>query len=58
MRRIKMVRMHQEDANDEASRPLGIEAEVEAEVEVDVGGWGTQLPEGLIALDRELELDK
>ncbi len=34
MRRIRMVQMHQDDASDEASRPLGIEAEVE----VDVGG--------------------
>ncbi len=38
MRRIRTVRTHQDDANDEASRPLGIEAEVEFEVEVDVGG--------------------
>ncbi len=38
MRRIRMVRMHQDNASDEASRPLGIEAEVEFEVEVDVGG--------------------
>ncbi len=30
----------------------------EAEVEVDVGGWGTQWSEGLIASDRKLELDK
>ncbi len=34
MRRIRTVRMHQDDVSDEASRPLGIEAEVE----VDVGG--------------------
>ncbi len=33
-----MVQMHQDDASDEASRPLGIKAEVEVEVEVDVGG--------------------
>ncbi len=46
--------MYQDDASDEASRPLWIEAEVE----VDVGGWGTQWSEGLIAPDRELELDK
>ncbi len=46
--------MYQDNASDKASRPLGIEAEVE----VDVGGWGTQWPEGLIAPDRELELDK
>ncbi len=31
---IKMVRTYQDDASDEASRSLGIEAEVE----VDVGG--------------------
>ncbi len=30
--------MHQDDVSDEASRPLGIETEVEFEVEVDVGG--------------------
>ncbi len=39
MRRIRMVRMHQDDASDEASRPLGIEAEVEVDdsrIEVDV----------------------
>ncbi len=34
MRRIRMVRMHQDDASDKASGSLGIEAEVE----VDVGG--------------------
>ncbi len=34
MRHIRTVRMHQDDASDEASRPLGIEAEVE----IDVGG--------------------
>ncbi len=50
--------MHQDDASDETSRPLWIEAGVEVEVEVDVGGWVTQWPEGLIASDRELELDK
>ncbi len=38
MRRIRMVRMHQDDASDKASKPLGIEAEVEVEVEVDIGG--------------------
>ncbi len=27
-----MVQMHQDDASDEASRPLGIEAEVEVDV--------------------------
>ncbi len=31
MRRIRTVRMHQDDASDEASRPLGIEAEVEVD---------------------------
>ncbi len=34
MRRIRTVQMYQDDASDEASRSLGIEAEVE----VDVGG--------------------
>ncbi len=56
-----MVQMYQDDASDEASRQLGIEAEIEIydlRVEVDVGGQGTQWLEGLIALDRELELDK
>ncbi len=32
--------------------------EIEAEVEVDIGGWGTQWPEGLIAPDNKLELNK
>ncbi len=39
MGRIKMVQMHQDDASDEASRPLGIEAKVEVDnlrIEVDV----------------------
>ncbi len=31
MRCIRMVRMHQDDTSDEASRPLGIEAEVEVD---------------------------
>ncbi len=31
MRRIRMVQMHQDDASDEASRPLGIETEVEVD---------------------------
>ncbi len=31
MRRIRTVRTHQDDASDEASRPLGIEAEVEVD---------------------------
>ncbi len=31
MRRIRMVRMHQDDASDKASKPLGIEAEVEVD---------------------------
>ncbi len=31
MRRIRMVRMHQDDASDKASRPLVIEAEVEVD---------------------------
>ncbi len=45
----------------QVTRPVGrweIEAGVELEVEVDVKGWGMQWPEGLIAPDRELELDK
>ncbi len=58
MGRIRMVEMYQDDASDEVSRPLGIEAELEVKIEVDVGSWGTQWPEGLIASDRELELDK
>ncbi len=39
MRRIRTVRMHQDDASDEASRSLGIEAEVEVDdlrIEVDI----------------------
>ncbi len=39
MRCIRTVRMHQDDASDKASRPLGIEAEVEVDnskIEVDV----------------------
>ncbi len=39
MRRIRMVQMHQDDASDKASRPLGIEAKVEVDdlrIEVDV----------------------
>ncbi len=39
MRRIRMVRMYQDDASDEASRSLEIEAEVEVDdsrIEVDV----------------------
>ncbi len=39
MRRIRMVQMHQNDASDKASRPLGIEAEVEIDdlrIEVDI----------------------
>ncbi len=46
-----MVRIYQNDVNNKA---IGIEAEVE----VDVGGWGTQWPKGQIAPDRKLELDK
>ncbi len=38
MRRIKRIRIHQNDSSDEASRPLEIKAEVEVEVKVDVGG--------------------
>ncbi len=32
MRRIRTVGMHQDNISDEASRPLGIEAEVEVDV--------------------------
>ena len=32
--------------------------EIEAEVEVVIRGWSTQWPEGLIAPNKELELDK
>ncbi len=56
-----MVRMHQDDASDEANRPLGIEAEVEVDdmrlrlmLEVEV----RNRPGSLIVPDRELELDK
>ncbi len=31
--------MHQDDTSDDASRPLGIEAEFEVEVEVEVDVW-------------------
>ena len=31
MKRIKMVQMYQDNANDKASRPLGIEAEVDVD---------------------------
>ncbi len=39
MKPIRMVRMYQDNASDEASRPLGIEAEVEVDdlrIEVNV----------------------
>ncbi len=39
MRRIRTVQTHQDDASDEASRPLGIEAKVELDdlrIEIDV----------------------
>ncbi len=39
MRRIRTVQTHQDTASDEASRPLGIEAEVEVDdlrIETDV----------------------
>ncbi len=39
------------DVSDEA-------VEIETKIEVDIGGGGMQWPEGLIAPDRELELDK
>ncbi len=44
-----------DDASDEA---VGIEVEFEVDVEVDVEDWDTQWPEGLIAHDKELKLDK
>ncbi len=53
-----MVRMYLDDASDESSRPLGIEGGFKVEVEIDVGGWGTQWSKGLIAPDKKLELDK
>ncbi len=31
MRRIRTVRMHQDDVSDKANRPLGIEAEIEVD---------------------------
>ncbi len=53
--------MHQDDTSDEASRPLGIEAEIEVDdlrlrqmLEVKV----RNRLEDLIAPDREIELDK
>ncbi len=46
-----MIQMHQIDSRDEV-------VEIEAEVEIDVGGWDMQQPEGLITPDRELEFDK
>ena len=39
MKRIKMVQIHQDDASDEVSRPLGIEVKVEVDdlrIEVDI----------------------
>ncbi len=45
MRRIR------DDASDKVVR-------IEVEFEVDVKIWDTQWPKGLIAPDRELELDK
>ncbi len=44
--------------HDVSDNAVGIDAEVEVDIEIDVGGWGTQWPKGLIAPDRELELDK
>ncbi len=38
MRRIRIVRIHQDDTSDETSRPLEIEGGVEVEVEIDIGG--------------------
>ncbi len=43
--------MYWDDASDKAIK-------IEAEIEVDIEGWGMQWPKDLIALDRELELDK
>ncbi len=54
MKHIRMIQTYQNNASDEASRLLGIDAEVE----VDVGSWGTQLSESLIAPNKELELNK
>ncbi len=53
-----MVQMHQDGASDETSRLLGIETEFELGVKVNVGDSSTLWPEGLIASNRELELDK
>ncbi len=41
----------EDDANNEV-------IEVEAEVEIKIGGWDTQQPENLLYLIRELEFDK
>ncbi len=56
-----MIQMHQDDASDKASSPLGIEAEVEVDdlrlsliLEVEVYNRS----KGLIIPNRELELDK
>ena len=40
--------------NDENNETIGVEAGDEIEIE----NWGTQGPEGLMHLSRELELDK
>ncbi len=45
----------EDDASDKA---VGIEVKVEVDVEIDIGDWDTQWPKGLIAPNRELELDK
>ena len=47
----RIMRYIEDNANDES---IGIEAYVE----IDIEDWGTQWLEGLIALDRKLELDK
>ncbi len=44
--------------DDTSDETVGIEAEVEVDAEVDIRGWNTQWPKGLITPNRELELDK
>ncbi len=69
MQRLLQVYVWNNEAYQDGTNALGqckwqglqdirIEAEVEVDFEVDIDGWGTQWPEGLIAPDRELELDK
>ncbi len=40
-----------DNANNEA-------VDIEAEIEIEIRGWDTQRPEGLLYLIRKLELDK